>query len=81
MKTLTELDEQITAYLSRLNTDQKKAVLTVVKTFAKEKDDWDDDDFLEELDRRTTEYELGKAKLYTLEEIEARARYSRKDSD
>ena len=72
MKTLTQLDEQIAAYLSQLNTDQKKAILTVVKTFAKEKDIWDDNVLLKEADRRTTEYEQGIAKICTLEEIETR---------
>ena len=44
----------------------------MVKTFAKEKDIWDDNVLLKEADRRTTEYEQGIAKICTLEEIETR---------
>jgi hypothetical protein len=55
--------------------------LTVVKTVAEEQDDcdcWADASFVAELDRRTTEYESGKAKVYTLDEIEAATRISYK---
>lgn len=42
---LSALDTKIMNYLSELNNDEKKAVLTVVETFAKEskpKDFWDE---------------------------------------
>jgi len=76
MRTQTEIDKQIASYLCQLNTDQKKAVLSVVKTFAKEQDHWNDDEFIIEMDRRVQEFEAGKAKLYTLEELEFKARQS-----
>ncbi|MGI8583359.1 MAG: hypothetical protein ACR2KX_14255 [Chitinophagaceae bacterium] len=41
MKTSTlALDEEINQYLANLDLQQKKTVLTVVKTFAREKQDW-----------------------------------------
>ena len=44
MKTLNNsLDKEINEYLTTLNPQQKKTVLTVIKTFAKEKDDWWDE--------------------------------------
>lgn len=44
MKTLTtSLDKEINDHLINLNSRQKKTVLTVIKTFAKEKDDWWDE--------------------------------------
>jgi hypothetical protein len=42
---IKSIDTQIINYLSALNTEEKKAVLSVVKTFAKEskqKDFWDE---------------------------------------
>lgn len=74
MRVAKSLDKRISGYLSHLNIKQKEAVLTVVKTFAEEETDaWKDKDFIAELDRRTTEYESGKAKTYTLEQMEANA--------
>jgi hypothetical protein len=76
MSAATVIDKQINNYLEQLNIKQKKAVLTVVKTFAEEQDDydyWGDASFVAELDRRTAEYESNKAKVYTLDEMEATA--------
>jgi putative addiction module component (TIGR02574 family) len=57
-----------------------KAVLTVVKTFAEEQENerWEDPAFIAELDRRTAEYEGGKAKVLSLDELEARVRKAHK---
>jgi hypothetical protein len=77
MSAVKAIDKQINNYLGQLNEKQKKAVLTVVKTFAGEKaapDYWEDESFIKELDRRTAEYETGKAKVFTLAEMEAGAR-------
>ena len=38
-----KLDQEITQYLSHLNTRQKQVVLSVVKTFAAEQQDWWDE--------------------------------------
>jgi hypothetical protein len=75
------INEEITGYLVKLNYQQKKAVLTVVKTFADEQeqyDPWEDESFLSELDERTAEYENGTAELCTLDELETEARDSYK---
>jgi putative addiction module component (TIGR02574 family) len=79
MNTAKSLDKKINNYLDQLSTKQKEAVLTVVKTFAEDHDDkWKDESFIAELDRRTEEYESGKAKVYTLDELETRVRKSYK---
>ena len=69
---------EITHYLSQLNTAQPKAVLGVVKTFAKEETWWTDKKYIAEMDRRFAEMETGKLKSLTLDELEARARQSYK---
>lgn len=86
MSAATKLDKQINDYLLQLNDKQKKAVLTVVKTFAEEQGNelWEDSLFIAELDRRTAEYEGGQAKVLSLDELEARVRsqfrYSSKEA-
>jgi putative addiction module component (TIGR02574 family) len=79
MSAATKL-KQINDYLIQLNDKQMNAVLTVVKTFAEEQENelWEDKAFIAELDRRTTEYENGRAKVLTLDEIEARVRKGHK---
>jgi hypothetical protein len=71
------LDKQINNYLAQLNMNQKKAVLTVVKTFAEEHgqefDPWKDEGFVAELDKRMEELESGKEKGYAWEEVKQRA--------
>lgn len=80
MSAATKLDKQINDYLIQLNDKQKKAVLTVVKTFAEEQESdlWEDKELIAELDRRTAEYESGKAKVLTLDELETRVRKAHK---
>jgi hypothetical protein len=73
------IDKQINTYLEQLNPKQKQAVLSVVKTFAEnrhEDDLWEDKTFIAELDRRSAEYESGKATVLTLDQLEAGARKS-----
>ncbi len=43
MRTVKSLDQQITQYLPQLNVKQKKTVLTVVKTFMENQQDWWDE--------------------------------------
>jgi hypothetical protein len=40
MQAANILDREIAEYLTRLNNQQKQAVLSVVKTFAAEQQDW-----------------------------------------
>ena len=69
-----ELAEELVHYLSRLNVKQKKAVLAVVKSFAKEESKKADKSFRAEMQRRLAELESGKVKGLTLEELELGAR-------
>ena len=53
----TSIEKQINNYLSRLTVKQKKAVLTVVKTFADDENTHEySDEFKKELDSRYEEY-------------------------
>jgi putative addiction module component (TIGR02574 family) len=76
------LDKQINNYLVQSNVKQKKAVLTVVKTFAEEHrpnySPWNEEGLITELDKRMEELESGKEKGYTWEEVKQRARQSLK---
>lgn len=76
------LDEQISNYLSLLSPPEKKAVLMVVKTIARAKqeydDIWEDKEFVKEMDKRVSEYENGTAKLYKYEEMKKNAKASYK---
>jgi len=57
---VTTLDRQINDYLGILNVRQKKALLTVAKTFAEEQPENDySDEFKAELDSRYEEYKNG----------------------
>jgi hypothetical protein len=78
----TTIDKQINSYLVRLNAKEKEAVLSVVKTFAEnrqEDEPWGDKTFVAEMDRRFNEMENGKVKSYTLDEAETHARRAYKD--
>ncbi len=57
---VSNLDKQITSYLRVLNIRQKKAILTIAKTFAEEQGENDYSDELKaELDSRYEEYVNG----------------------
>ena len=69
------LDKEITYYLEHLSTAQKKVVLSVVKSFAKEEDAWADDKaYIAEMDRRYKELESGKVAGLKLDEMATNAR-------
>lgn len=75
--TASTLDKQINNYLSQLNPKQKKAVLTVVKTFAEEHESLlDVPTFVDEMNRRSEELESGKIKGTTWEEVKKKAENS-----
>ena len=76
MSTAKKLEEEIVSYLTRLNENQKKAVLTVVKTFAEEEeyDHWSDPAFVQEMESRYNDLKSGKDKGLTLEQLEDGAR-------
>ena len=63
MATAKPLVSQINYYLSRLNTEQQKAVLSVVRTFAAEQNDWWDELGQEQqlaIDKALAEMKAGK---------------------
>ena len=70
------IDKKIQDALSKMNNKQKKAVLGLVTAFSEEEvyDHWKDKEFVAEMDRRADEYFSGKAKLYSLDEVEKEAR-------
>jgi hypothetical protein len=65
------LDKQINHYLGVLNTHQKKALLTVAKTFAEDQENDYSDEFKRELDSRYEEYRNG-GKLISEAEVNKR---------
>ena len=73
---VSTIDKQINKYVAQMNVKEKQAVLGLVKTMVEKQEDdpWEDKVFIAELDRRTAEYESGKAKVLTLDQLEARAR-------
>jgi len=53
------LDEEITHYLGHLSTEQKKVVLSVVKSFAREEESWiDNKAYIAEMNKRFKELEI-----------------------
>jgi hypothetical protein len=74
------LDTKIANYVTQLNPKQKKAVLTVVKTFVEETGEgeasWTSPAFIKELDLRIAELESGSVKGRTWEQVKKAARNS-----
>jgi hypothetical protein len=70
------IDKQIYKYVAKMNEQEKEAVLDIVKTIVEKHagDPWEDEAFIAEMDRRTAEYESGKAKVLTLDQLEAGAK-------
>lgn len=63
MNTAKSLDKQIVQYLPQLNVKQKKTVLTVVKTFMEDQQDWWDEIGEEQqkaIDKSLVEMKAGK---------------------
>lgn len=80
MGAVQPLDKEITHYLGHLSTEQKKVVLSVVKSFAREEEAWiDDKAYIEEMDKRFKELESGKIKGLKLDNLATRARLAYKD--
>ena len=76
MSTANKLEEEIVSYLTRLDEDQKRTVLALVKTFVEEEDydHWKDPSFVAEMDARYNDMKTGKVKALTKEELMARLR-------
>jgi hypothetical protein len=74
------LDKEITYYLNHLSTEQKKVVLSVIKSFAREEEAWiNNKAYIAEMNKRFKELETGKVKGLTLEELTSRTRQSYKN--
>jgi putative addiction module component (TIGR02574 family) len=74
------LDKEITHYLGQLSTEQKKVVLSVVKSFAREEEAWmNNKAYIAEMDRRFTELETGKVKGLSMDELASRTRQAYKN--
>lgn len=66
------VEKQIGNYLSLLSKDQKKTVLTVVKTFADSQQYeslWNDKAFTKEMNQRVKAFEDGSAKVMKFNEM------------
>lgn len=69
------LDKEITHYLEHLSTEQKKVVLSVVKSFAREGEAWADDKaYIAEMDNRFKDLESGKVTGLQLNDLATNAR-------
>ena len=79
MSAAKPLVNEITQYLGQLSSQQQKVVLSVVKSFVKEDEWWNDKTYIAEMDKRFSEMETGKVKGLTLDEAEAKARQSYKN--
>lgn len=80
MRAAKALDKEITHYLGHLSTEQKKVVLSVVKSFAREEEAWvDDKAYIAEMDKRFKELETGKVKGLSIEDLAARTRQAYKN--
>jgi len=60
MSAATSLDKEIAQYLPRLNLKQKRTVLTVVKTFMEDQQDWWNEISEDAIDKTLVEMKTGK---------------------
>ncbi len=79
MLTANSLEKKITTLLTGLNIQQKKAVLTVVKTFAESKsEEWGEEEYVNEMNVRFSELENNKVKGYTIQQTITAAKKANK---
>ena len=69
----TEIRQKLFDYIRVADDKKVKAIYTIIKNEIKEDVDIWTDEFLQELNKRTADYESGKVKGYTWEEVKARA--------
>lgn len=69
------LDKVITHFWGLLSIEQKKVVLSMIKSFAREKETWiDDKAYIAEMYKRFSELETGKVKGHSLEALAKKTR-------
>lgn len=77
MFTTNSIDTKIITLLPALSTQQKKAVLTVVKTFVEEHTQvWDEDEYNKEMEKRFDDMQNGTIKPFTIHETIKAAKMS-----
>ncbi len=63
------IDKKIITLLPALSTQQKKAVLSVLKTFVEQHTEaWDKDTYHKEMGKRCADYENGTIETFTIQE-------------
>lgn len=74
-----DIRKEVKKYIDHADDKTVKMIYAMLEVEQRE-DAWTDKAFIAEMDRRTKEYESGKAKLFTLEEMENNARKAFKQS-
>ena len=70
---IKEIRKEVKKHIDFADDKTVKMIYAMLEVEQKE-DEWTDVAFLDEMNRRTKEYESGTAKLFTLEEMENNAR-------
>jgi PleD family two-component response regulator len=71
--TTTVIREKLHDYIDRADDTKIKVLYSMMEIdFEKKVNSWEDEDFLDELDRRKAEFESGKVRGSTWEEIKAK---------
>lgn len=84
MLATNNIDKKIITLLPALSTQQKKAVLSVVKTFVEAHTEaWDEDAYTQEMNKRCADYENGTVETFTIQEtiLAAKSSYSAKQKN
>lgn len=69
-----EIRQKLFEYIRVADDKKVKAIYTMVENEIQEDEDIWTDEFLDELNKRTAEFESGKVKGYSWEEVKARAK-------
>ena len=70
----TEIRQKLFDYIRVADDKKVKAIYTIIENEIKEEADIWTDEFLQELNKRTGDFESGKVKGYTWAEVKARAK-------
>ena len=77
VSTIKDIRKEVKKHIDSADDKTVKMIYAMLEVEQKE-DEWTDNAFFAEMDKRTKEYESGSAKLFTLEEMESNARKSYK---
>ena len=70
---INDMRKEVKRYIDIADDKTVKMVYAMLEVEQKE-DEWSDEVFLAEMDRRTKEYEAGTARVFTLQEMEYNAK-------